>query len=213
VGIVVTDLSFDRIGAAARLLARGFHADPIITFYLDDPAARRVALPAFFRAVIYETFEAGHAYAALAGERLLGVAVWLPPSGAAPSPAFRRRASRNHAVVRARFPRGAGGLYAGFGATESLHPQEPHWYLAFIGVDPAAQRSGVGSQLLSPVLAQADAAGRLCYLETPFPETHQFYRRHGFELGKAARPFQGAPGLWTMLRNPASPTESTPEES
>ena len=85
---------------------------------------------------------------------------------------------------------------------ESLHPEEPHWYLAFVGVDPAAQRSGVGSRLLSPVLAQADAAGRLCYLETPFPETHQFYRRHGFELGKAARPFQGAPGLWTMLRNP-----------
>jgi hypothetical protein len=44
-GIVVTDLPFDRIGAAARLLARGFHADPIITFYLDDPAARRVAFP------------------------------------------------------------------------------------------------------------------------------------------------------------------------
>jgi GNAT superfamily N-acetyltransferase len=161
VGIAVTDLSFDRIGAAARLLARGFHADPISTFYLDDPVARRVAFPAFFRAVIYETFEAGNAYAALAGERLLGVAIWLPPSGATPSPAFRRRASRNHAVVRERFPRGADGLYAGFGALGSLPPEEPHWYLAFVGVDPAVQRSGVGSQLLSPVLAQADAASRL----------------------------------------------------
>ncbi|GAC1671877.1 MAG: hypothetical protein PVS2B2_03700 [Candidatus Acidiferrum sp.] len=42
----------------------------------------------------------------------------------------------------------------------------------------------------------------LCYLETPFPATHDFYRRLGFELGPATHPFEGAAPLWTMIRLP-----------
>ena len=85
-----------------------------------------------------------------------------------------------------------------------MHPEEPHWYLAFVGVDPALQRTGVGSRLLAPVQALADHDGLPCYLETPFPETHAFYRRLGFEVATLTQPFAGAPGLWTMVRPPAA---------
>ena len=200
--IAVKKLPFNRIGEAARLLARAFHADPILTFFLNDPVRRKVAFPAFFRAAIYETWECGNIYAACADQRLVGVAVWIPPSGATPSRQFQRRADRNHSIVKSRFSRRAPALYRGLAAIMELHPVESHWYLSFVGVDPAFQGSGVGRKLTAPVLKIADREGTLCYLETPFPNTHEFYRRQGFELGPAAHPFKGAPNLWTMLRPP-----------
>jgi hypothetical protein len=53
-----------------------------------------------------------------------------------------------------------------------------------------------------PVLQQADAAHALCYLETPFRQTHVFYQRLGFQITSESHPFRGAPPLWTMLRQP-----------
>lgn len=40
------------------------------------------------------------------------------------------------------------------------HPEEPHWYLPFIGVDPARQGHGHGSALLRHALARCLAAHR-----------------------------------------------------
>jgi GNAT superfamily N-acetyltransferase len=203
--ITVKKLPVNRIGEAARLLARAFHDDPILTFFLNDPVRRKVAYPAFFRAAIYEAFECGYTYAAYADateQRLTGVAVWIPPSGATPSRQFQRRADRNHAIVKSRFSRRGLALYRVLATLIELHPAEPHWYLSFVGVDPAFQGTGVGRKLTAPVLKIADRQGMPCYLETPFPKTHEFYRRQGFELGPATHPFKDAPNLWTMVRTP-----------
>jgi GNAT superfamily N-acetyltransferase len=200
--IAVRKLPFNRIGEAARLLARAFDADPILTFFLNDPVRRKIAFPAFFRAALYETWECGYTYAAFVEQRLVGIAVWIPPSGSAPSPQFQRSARRNHSIVKSRFSRRATALYRALTTILELHPAKPHWYLSFVGVDPAFQGTGVGRKLTAPVLKKADRQGTLCYLETPFPRTHEFYRRQGFELGPATQPFKGAPNLWTMLRAP-----------
>ncbi|WP_241846129.1 GNAT family N-acetyltransferase [Streptomyces sp. MJM1172] len=45
-------------------------------------------------------------------------------------------------------------------------PQEPHWYLAVLGADPAAQGRGHGAALLRSGLAKADADGLATYLES-----------------------------------------------
>lgn len=200
--IQVSKLPLDRIGDAARLLARAFSADPILTFFLSDPVRRKLAFPAFFRALIYETWECGHVYGAMVDNRLAGVCVWVPPSRSKPSPQLQRRAAWNHGIVKACFPRGATALYRGFDATLALHPRVPHWYLFFIGVDPTFQSTGVGRKLIAPVLANADREAIPCYLETPFPGTHEFYRRQGFKLGPGTHPFKGAPILWIMERAP-----------
>ena len=94
----------------------------------------------------------------------------------------------------------------GFGQLEAGHPADPHWYLFFVGVDPSCQGQRIGEQLLVPVLRAADAANTLCYLETPFPRTHAFYQRLGFEIRTEGHPFAGAPTLWTMLRSPVRAT-------
>ena len=200
--IKVAKLPLGQIGEAARLLARAFSADPILTFFLNDPVRRKVAFPAFFRALIYEAWECGHVYGVTLDERLAGVSVWVPPDGAPPSRRFRRRADWNHLLVKACFPRRAAALCRGFEATLKLHPQAPHWYLFFIGVAPSDQSRGLGQKLMAPVLEIADRDATLCYLETPFPATHEFYRRQGFDLGPGTNPFEGAPTLWTMVRVP-----------
>jgi len=207
--IKVAKLPLGHIGEAARLLARAFSVDPILTFFLSDPVRRKVAFPAFFRALIYETWECGHVYGAMLDERLAGVSVWVPPDPAPPSRPFRRRADRNHLLVKACFPRRAAALYRGFEATRTLHPHDPHWYLFFIGVAPSVQSRGLGRKLMAPVLQIADRDATLCYLETPFPVTHEFYRRQGFDLGPGRNPFEGAPTLWTMVRISKS-TRNTP---
>jgi GNAT superfamily N-acetyltransferase len=190
------------VGDAGRLFARAFATDPVITHFLGGVRRRAVAFPAFFRAIIFANLSYGHVYGAWENGHLVGVAVWTPPSVSAPNAAGRPFASLNHAIVRFLFPHRSQGLYGGFGATASLHPGEPHWYLAFVGVEPNRQGQGVGAQLLAPVLQRADADGVVCYLETPFPASHAFYRRLGFDLGVEAWPFEGAPPIRTMTRRP-----------
>jgi ribosomal protein S18 acetylase RimI-like enzyme len=86
---------------------------------------------------------------------------------------------------------------------EQFHPPDPHWYLAFVGIEPAFQSRGVGEALLAPALAIADQTRALCYLETPFPRTHAFYERLGFVRYAEQNPFVGAPqGAVTFLRKP-----------
>jgi hypothetical protein len=64
------------------------------------------------------------------------------------------------------------------------------------------QGAGIGDALLQPAVAEADRAGVLCYLETPFPRTHAFYQRLGFEIASTSRPFPSARPLDIMIRKP-----------
>lgn len=123
---------------------------------------------------------------------------------AAPSAAPSRttRARLHSAATRALFPRAAPLLRAGFDLAAEHHSPRPHWYLAFVGIDPSQQGRGLGRALLAPVHEQADRDGVACYLETPFPATHAFYRGLGYELVEELRSFAGGPPVWTMLREP-----------
>jgi GNAT superfamily N-acetyltransferase len=194
-------------GRASRLLTRAFAQDPIITHFFHDPLRRLLAFPAFFRAVLEEMLPAGQIYAAHRRGNLVGVAAWMPPSGTAPDAAAQGAAARQQRLVGMLFPRASQGLFRGFAALEHCHPGEPHWYLAFVGVEPALQSRGIGQALLAPMLKLADETSTLCYLETPFPRTHAFYARLGFVRHAEHRPFIGAPqGVVTFLRQPGSRT-------
>jgi ribosomal protein S18 acetylase RimI-like enzyme len=107
-------------------------------------------------------------------------------------------------VVCGLFPRASSRLLDGFAVLAEHHPQLPHWYLAFVGIEPSAQGRGAGGALLRPVLARADEDRTTCYLETPFPATLTFYRRLGFEVTAELKPVAGAPPVWTMTRSPST---------
>ena len=86
---------------------------------------------------------------------------------------------------------------------ERRHPSRPrHFYLAFVGVEPASQGRGLGSRLMFPVLSEADAAGTAAYLEASTPRSRALYERHGFEVVEEMRLPFGGPPLWRMWREP-----------
>jgi len=106
----------------------------------------------------------------------LGAAIWLPPGvhpdEEAMGEIFARHVEESHLEA----------VYALFETMAGHHPQEPHWYLPLIGVDPAYQRRGLGAALLRHALATCDRDQSLAYLESTNPVSVPLYQRHGFEV-------------------------------
>ncbi len=85
---------------------------------------------------------------------------------------------------------------------EAAHPEEPHRYLGFIGVDPEHQGKGLGAALLASMAAECDEAGIPAYLESSNPANDALYHRFGFE-GRGHIPLpKGAPPITAMWRDP-----------
>ena len=59
---------------------------------------------------------------------------------------------------------------------DSAHPQYPHWYLPWFGVDAGLQGKGLGGMLMAPCLEIVDASYLPAYLETPNPRNLTFYQ-------------------------------------
>lgn len=74
----------------------------------------------------------------------------------------------------------AGEVRDAFALIESVHPEEPHWYLAAVGTRPAQQSRGLGAAVLRPALERCDETGRGAYLESSNPLNLPFYERLGF---------------------------------
>lgn len=124
-----------------------------------------------------------------------GAALWLPP-GVHPNSeglerVFRQTASAAH----------LDDLLATFERMEQSHPEEPHWYLPMIGVEPMAQRRGLGAELMRHAVARCDREGALAYLESSNPRNISLYLRFGFDVMDEIR-VGAAPLVTPMLRRP-----------
>lgn len=102
-----------------------------------------------------------------------GAALWLRP-GTGPD-----MAALGAVMAELDLPADAPAV---FGQMGDRHPEEPHWYLPFIGVDPGAQGRGVGSALLAASLALVDADRLPAYLESTNPRNVPLYERFGFRV-------------------------------
>jgi GNAT superfamily N-acetyltransferase len=119
------------------------------------------------------SFEHGTAYVSA---DFCGAALWLPPgvhpNGEALETIFRDTAKSEH----------LDDLLATFEKMEQWHPEEAHWYLPLIGVEPNAQGKGLGAELMRHAVARCDRERALAYLESSNPRNIPFYRRFGFEV-------------------------------
>jgi ribosomal protein S18 acetylase RimI-like enzyme len=184
------------VGAISQTLARAFD---------DDPIAEWCCPPARMRPRVLERFYATRARQVLGDDEVwtesahAGAALWLPPER------WRTTAREDLALMRclthprliARLPLVAGGLLG----VERRHPREPHWYLAMLGTDPAAQGRGIGSALMQPVLDRCDEDGIGAYLESSKEANIAFYARHGFRVTEEHDLPRG-PRFWMMWRDP-----------
>lgn len=197
----VVDLDRSRFRAAAVVLARSFTDDPVSVYAFPNPRRRRPALRAYMRGAMADAAAAGLVHVAVESGRVLGVAAWMAPGRWHPSTGriLRQVPSLLQALVlspvSARMVRVAN-------AAQRAHPAEEHWYLQTLGVEPSRQGEGIGRLLMEPILEQADAEGRPCYLETSTLPNVAWYRRAGFDVVDELRPPGGAPLMWTMWRDP-----------
>ena len=85
---------------------------------------------------------------------------------------------------------------------KTVHPEEPHWYLAVIGSDPTVRGAGLGHALMRSRLDRVDAEHAPAYLESSNIANAPHYSRFGFEVtGEIVLP-DGGPTLWSMWRAP-----------
>ncbi|MBN8836147.1 MAG: GNAT family N-acetyltransferase [Sphingobacteriia bacterium] len=67
-------------------------------------------------------------------------------------------------------------------AINKIHPDEPLYYLWFIGVHPSGQGNGVGSSLLNNVVQEGRNKQRTVCLETSTLKNIPWYEKHGFKI-------------------------------
>jgi GNAT superfamily N-acetyltransferase len=183
-------------GEAARLSATitlAMSADPTTRWAAPD-ASQYVGVMMPCVLAFGGTAALEHETAFVIGD-FLGAAVWLPP-GVGFDEATLDRVFSQH-IEESRL----GQLNELFEKMASHHPQEPHWYLPLIGVDPAYQRRGLGSRLMEHALAKCDADGVLAYLEATSLENVPLYERHGFKV-VAEITAGSSPPMFPMIRRP-----------
>jgi GNAT superfamily N-acetyltransferase len=127
-------------------------------------------------------------------------AIWKPPGKwKIGGMELLRQTPRTMAILRSRLPTALSVL----NVIEKKHPTEPpHWHLAVLGTEPAAQGTGRGSAVLQPVLDHCDRTGEGAYLESSKEANVPFYERHGFRVTEQLDIPKGGPSLWLMWRDP-----------
>jgi GNAT superfamily N-acetyltransferase len=157
-----------------------------------------------FTGVARDAARLGSAYVAVSDDdAVLAAAIWLAP-GRYPWSASRQLRGAGWMLRVLRADPSSFRAFMKTGANGArLHPTDPHWYLETMGVDPGAQRKGIGGRLLEPVLEIADGDGVDCYLETADPRNTDYYARHGFVVeNPAMQMVPGGPAHIAMRRRP-----------
>ena len=178
--------------AVIDTIVLAFSGDPMARWCWPAAASYLASMRAFTRAFGGGAFEHETAHCT---DDCAGAALWLAPGIAPDEEAAVSLLERTTSeAIRE-------DLFAVFEQMVGYHPDEPHWYLPLIGVDPAAQGRGCGSALLSYALARCDRERAPAYLESSNPRNIPLYERHGFErLGRIQ--VGSSPQVVPMLRRP-----------
>jgi ribosomal protein S18 acetylase RimI-like enzyme len=150
-----------------------FSADPAVRWMYPDPYRYLTHFPRFAQAFGSPAFAQDTAYYI---DSYAGAALWFPP-GIQPDEnlvieVIQETTSESQQA----------DLFAVLEQMGHHHPNQPHWYLSMIVVEPSQQGKGYGSALMQPVLMQCNRDGIPAYLESSNPTNIPFYERHGFEV-------------------------------
>ena len=172
------------------MLARAFDDDPVARYALPSDRRRPAQLARFYRERLKTLGPEELVFCSSDGR---AAALWAPPD--------RWHTSLAELLRVRTFTRTTPLFLVGGAQVERRHPKGPHFYLAVLGVDPAAQGQGLGSRVLEPMLTRCDTEGVGAYLESSKERNLAFYARHGFRVTEEVRlPF--GPPLWLMWRDP-----------
>jgi GNAT superfamily N-acetyltransferase len=179
-------------------LCRAFFDDRIYRWLVPDDAQRRRSAETFYSRFVDTCWPHGGIYAAAQG---LAAALWLPPDKQL-VPDEEAEAFLKELIDSAGDDAASERMAQLLQLLDEHYPTDVCWYLAFMGVEPAAQGRGIGGDLLAAVLTQADRDGMPAYLEASCPESRRLYERHGFRTVRELT-VADSPTIYAMWRLPA----------
>ena len=188
--VVIKAATQDQADKVLSTTLLAFSADPFVRWAIKDSHQYLTRYSQLFKVSINTAISHNAAYFSLG---FSGVAVWFPPGIYA----------EDRDIVSAIEDLGPCPLkelmVESFEKFLSYHPQEPHWYMPFMGVDPNFQGQGIGSSLLRHSLYECDRTQRLAYLEASSERNVLFYERHGFTVIGEYH-VGNSPKLYPMIR-------------
>jgi ribosomal protein S18 acetylase RimI-like enzyme len=188
----VTRVPSGKRGMAISSLTAAFIKDPLVRYMYPDAEAYLAHAPALFDA--YAGCAVDHEMAFEAGD-YSALAMWMPPGEHADGDVL------GALLEKTMRPELLGPTFEILGQMEAHHPEEPHWFLPMIGVDPVHQGKGLGGALLADMCKRLDAENALAYLDSSNVLNIPLYERHGFVVVDEIR-MDGLPPVWPMLRRP-----------
>jgi len=175
-------------------LSDSFSSDPVLNWVIPEPRL----YADFFRLIVRDVYlPRGIIHLDDEGR---GAALWLPPGEKFEIPPRLSMALMMAKLVMRRGLSPLGRIRDQGELFDRHHPQEPHFYLQFIGCRHRDQGKGVGSALMKHGTRLADEAGLPAYLESSNSLNVPLYERHGFETQAEEDVANGGPRAWFMWR-------------
>ena len=194
--VAVTELARHEVEFAAGVLGRGFRDVPnTVAVFGDDPVHRMRGMERVLGS--YIPLVDHLPLVARRGDWIVGVCGTAPP-GACRLPLLRQLQFMP-AILRSG-PVAMARIFRIMSVWEKHDPNDRHWHLGPVAVEPGLQGMGVGSQMLERFCTRMDDEGEVAFLETDKPENVRFYERFRFETTAEAEVL-GNPN-WFMRREP-----------
>jgi GNAT superfamily N-acetyltransferase len=187
----------ERVPQLADVLGRTFATDPLAVWPMA-PGSGQVEVSRFFALYDKELVDDGWLWEA--GEAA-GVALWVPPGGGARYTEVDEGITK--LAVRDEFSDDEGVRYETLWNSVWEHmPEEPHWLLDHLAVEPDQQGRGIGGALVRIGLEWSERDGVPAFLETSKPRNVPLYEHLGFRVEAAADAPRGGPHVWFMRFDP-----------
>ncbi|WP_017585301.1 GNAT family N-acetyltransferase [Nocardiopsis ganjiahuensis] len=195
----------DDVPGVARVLSRSLHDDPLFRWLFPDDELRMAQVRRFF------ALTAGFGYVPAGDTRVTDVAettgaapvtraaaLWAQPTSNPEGPLVSLRTWPHWGALIGRARLAA--FVRIFAEWKMASPQEPHLYLAALGVDPSAAGTGVAGGLLTAGLDDADSQGLPVFTQTLNDKSVGFYERFGFRCVHEV-PHEGVGTSYFLLRS------------